>query len=119
LAVPFTAIQVGQPGRELLELIPGVEIKELPNTCSGMAGTFGIKSWHFRTSLRMGWPSISALRDPALHAATTECSACRIQLEQGTTKPTLHPIKILAAAYGLWPGGLDGLLRPGSPFLLS
>jgi FAD/FMN-containing dehydrogenase/Fe-S oxidoreductase len=113
------AMEVGQPGRELLELIPGVEVKELPNCCSGMAGTFGIKAENFRTSLRIGWPIINSLRDPKLDAAITECSTCRIQLEQGTTKPTLHPIKVLAAAYGLWPGGRQKLLQPGSPFLLS
>ena len=32
-----------------------------------------------------------------------ECSTCKIQMEQGTTKPTIHPIKILAMAYGLMP----------------
>ncbi|HPZ84225.1 MAG TPA: hypothetical protein PL064_12365, partial [Thermogutta sp.] len=78
-----------------------------------------IKAKNFRTSLRLGWSIISHLRDPAIQAASTECSACRIQLEQGTTKPTLHPIKVLAAAYGLWPGGLQRLLRPGSSFVLS
>lgn len=113
------ALGVGQPGRELLELIPGVTVEGLPNTCSGMAGMFGIKAKNFRTSLRLGWSIISHLRDPAIQAASTECSACRIQLEQGTTKPTLHPIKVLAAAYGLWPGGLQRLLRPGSSFVLS
>ena len=113
------AMEVGQPACELLKLIPGVEVKELPNCCSGMAGTFGIKAENFRTSLRIGWPIINSLRDPEIHAAVTECSTCRIQLEQGTTKPTLHPIKVLAAAYGLWPGGMQKLLQPGSPFLLS
>jgi hypothetical protein len=39
-------------------------------------------------------------------------------MEQGTTKPTVHPIKLLAKAYGLLPGpapdGLDGLLTATS-----
>ena len=26
-----------------------------------------------------------------------------MQMEQGTTKPTLHPIKLLALSYGLMP----------------
>ncbi|MGQ9504376.1 MAG: anaerobic glycerol-3-phosphate dehydrogenase subunit C [Thermogutta sp.] len=113
------SLGVGQPGRELLELIPGVEVQDLPNGCSGMAGTFGIKAQNFRISLRTGWPIINSLRDRAIHAAVTECSMCRIQLEQGTRKPTLHPIKVLAAAYGLWPGGVQKLLQPGSSFLLA
>ncbi|MBL7040505.1 MAG: hypothetical protein ISR77_17855, partial [Pirellulaceae bacterium] len=38
-----------------------------------------------------------------------ECSACKMQMEQGTTKPTIHPLKILALAYGLMPD-LESLL---------
>ena len=34
---------------------------------------------------------------------TTECSACKMQMEQGTTKPTVHPLKMLALSYGLLP----------------
>jgi len=39
-------------------------------------------------------------------------------MEQGTTKPTVHPIKLLAKAYGLLDGPgphkLDGLLTATS-----
>jgi hypothetical protein len=46
---------------------------------------------------------ITALRDPALQLGTTECSACRLQMEQGTAKATIHPLKLLALSYGLMP----------------
>ena len=68
-----------------------------------MAGTFGLLHKNYRNSLRAGWKLISRLRDRTLHAGTTECSACKIQMEQGTTKPTIHPIKLLALSYGLMP----------------
>ena len=31
---------------------------------------------------------------------STECSACRIQMEDGAGKRTLHPIQYLALGYG-------------------
>ena len=68
-----------------------------------MAGTFGLSRKNYRSSLRAGRPMISALRDPSLQAGTTECSACRLQMEQGTTKATIHPLKLLALSYGLMP----------------
>ena len=45
-------------------------------------------------------------------AGATECSACRLQMEQGTRKPTAHPIKLLVKSYGLLrgPDGLEPLL---------
>jgi Fe-S oxidoreductase len=68
-----------------------------------MAGIYGLKRDNYRSSLRVGWGLISALRDPAIQAGATECSACKIQMEQGVTKPTIHPVKILALSYGLMP----------------
>jgi len=97
------ALEVGSPGENLLRLIRGVEVRRIERGCSGMAGAFGLKRENYRASLRAGWGLISAMRDPAIEFGTTECSACKIQMEQGTTKPTIHPLKILAYAYGLMP----------------
>jgi Fe-S oxidoreductase len=68
-----------------------------------MAGTYGLKRQNYRSSLRAGWGLITAMRDTALECGVTECSACKLQMEQGTRKPTLHPLKLLALAYGLMP----------------
>jgi len=68
-----------------------------------MAGTFGLKRENYRASLRAGWGLIRAVRDPGVQLGATECSACKIQMEQGTSKPTIHPIKVLALAYGIMP----------------
>jgi hypothetical protein len=44
-------------------------------------------------------------------------------MEQGTRKPTIHPVKLLARSYGLLPGGgsegLDGLLTTTSGTLTT
>ncbi len=97
------ALEVGTPGANLLGLIPGLTVQDVNAGCSGMAGTYGFKRENYRTSLRAGWGLITALRNPALQVGTTECSSCKIQMEQGTTKPTIHPLKLLALAYGLAP----------------
>jgi Fe-S oxidoreductase len=95
------ALNVGSPGENLLRLIPGLKVARTERGCSGMAGTFGFKRENYRNSLRAGWGLISALRDPAIQLGATECSSCKIQMEQGTTKPTIHTLKLLALAYGL------------------
>ena len=97
------ALSVGTPGENLLRLIGGLQVFHVEKGCSGMAGTYGLKRENFRRSLRAGWGLISALRDPTFQAGTTECSACKMQMEQGTSKPTVHPLKVLALAYGLMP----------------
>ncbi len=97
------ALDVGSPGERLLKLIPGLSVKRIERGCSGMAGTYGLRRDNYRASLRAGWGLISALRDTSIDLGTTECSTCKMQMEQGTTKPTIHPLKMLALAYGLMP----------------
>jgi FAD/FMN-containing dehydrogenase/Fe-S oxidoreductase len=106
------------PAEHLLRLIPGLAVQAADRGCSGMAGTFGLAHEHYRASLRVGLGLVSAMRGGGVEAGATDCSACRIQMEQGTTKPAVHPLKLLAKAYGLLPGrsphGLDDLLTATS-----
>lgn len=92
-----------RPGLELLKLIPKLNVVSIDKGCSGMAGTFGLMKSNYRKSLRAGWELISTLRHTKITSGTTECSACKMQMEQGTKKPTLHPLKLLAHAYGFLP----------------
>ena len=113
------ALNVGTPGQNLLKLIPGLAVKPIDRGCSGMAGTYGLKRENYRSSLRAGWGLISSLRDPAIQAGTTECSACKMQMEQGTTKPTIHPLKLLALSYGLMPQIGQLLTTPGEELIVT
>lgn len=97
------ALEIGSPGENLLRLVPGLKVHRIDKGCSGMAGTFGLRKENYRNSLRAGWPLISSIRESNWLAGTTECSACKMQMEQGTSKPTIHPLKLLALSYGLMP----------------
>jgi FAD/FMN-containing dehydrogenase/Fe-S oxidoreductase len=94
------ALNVGTPGLELIRRIPEIEVEFIDRGCSGMAGTFGLHRDNFLTSLRSGRGLLNRLRDGDLDLGSTECGACRIQMEQGAPKWTLHPIKLLSLAYG-------------------
>lgn len=112
------------PAEHLLKLVPGLALDAADRGCSGMAGTFGLSRSNYRTSLRVGLGLVSAMRNSGIAAGATECSGCRIQMEQGTAKPTVHPVKLLAKSYGLLagpgPDGLDTLLtRTSGPLTTS
>ena len=104
------------PAEHLLRLVPGLELDATERGCSGMAGSWGLHHDNHRASLRIGLGLVSAMRGDSVDAGATECSACRLQMEQGTTRPTVHPVKILAKSWGLLPGagGLDPLLTTAS-----
>jgi FAD/FMN-containing dehydrogenase/Fe-S oxidoreductase len=107
------------PGEQLLRLIPGLTVQRLERGCSGMAGIFGLKRANYRRSLRMGRGLISAMREPTIEVGSTECSSCKIQMEQGTTKPTVHPLKLLALAYGLMPEFKSLLTRRSQDLIVT
>ena len=111
------ALEDHTPGEHLLRLIPGIRVRRIEKGCSGMAGVFGLKSKNYRNSLRSGWGLLSTMRDSEIQVGTTECSACKIQMEQGTSKPTLHPLKLLALAYSIMPE-LEEQLRGASRDLI-
>ena len=87
----------------LLALIPGLRVHTIDAGCSGMAGTWGLKAENYDASLAAGAGMFAELNRPRVLFGSTECSACRLQLQEGTGKRTLHPIQYLAYAYGLLP----------------
>jgi FAD/FMN-containing dehydrogenase/Fe-S oxidoreductase len=97
------ALGAGTPLADLLRLIPRLEVRRIDEGCSGMAGAWGLTRQNFRESVRIGWGLISRMRGGDLVAGVTECSSCKMQMEQGNNVPTLHPIKLLALSYGLMP----------------
>lgn len=97
------ALGVGSPAQNLLRLIPELRLVRMEKGCSGMAGVYGMTRRNYRSSLRAGLPLLSELRSGRHQLGSTECGSCRTQMEQAATVPTLHPIKLLAASYGLMP----------------
>jgi FAD/FMN-containing dehydrogenase/Fe-S oxidoreductase len=113
------ALGVGAPAENLLRLVPGIKVNRLEKGCSGMAGLWGVKRENYRASLRAGRELISTVRDGPFQIGTTECSTCKMQMEQGSAKPTIHPIKLLALAYGLMPEIADLVRSSGKPLVVS
>jgi FAD/FMN-containing dehydrogenase/Fe-S oxidoreductase len=112
--VPCHLKALGRPpaGPALLALIPGLRVHTIDVSCSGMAGTFGLKAENYRVSLEAGRPMLEELARPRVLFGSTECSTCRLQMEDGGRKRTLHPVQYLALAYGLMPELSQRLKEP-------
>jgi len=93
------ALQIGRPGLDFMKRIDGLEIVESRAACCGIAGTFGMKKEHYELSMRIGERMFDALTAEGVSAGLSECSTCRLQMEQ-SGKGTYHPAELLAAALG-------------------
>ncbi|MBN1631759.1 MAG: anaerobic glycerol-3-phosphate dehydrogenase subunit C [Thermoleophilia bacterium] len=95
------AQEIGSPALELLREIPGVEVIDLAAGCCGMAGTFGMKAGTYDFSMQVGQPLFDRVAEVAPDLLASECSTCRMQLAQATGIETVHPVSLLAEAYGV------------------
>ena len=113
------ALDIGYPSVNLLGLIPGLSVETIEAGCCGMAGIYGMQAKNYYNSIRIGMPLINQLRKPTIQASTTDCSSCRIAMEHKSTKPCIHPIKILACSYGIMPEVAETLHRPARDNFLT
>ncbi len=85
------------PGfRDLCAETAGIELEPLPESCCGMAGTFGLRRGHRGLSAAIGAPLIAALKEGAFTAVVSECASCRLQLGAESGLPALHPLELFA-----------------------
>jgi Fe-S oxidoreductase len=86
---------------EVLKLLAGIDVKELDGGCCGIAGTFGMQEKNYDLSMQIGRKLAEKIEESGADTILTECSTCKMQIEQLTGKKVEHPIKVLAEAFGL------------------
>jgi anaerobic glycerol-3-phosphate dehydrogenase C subunit len=85
---------------ELLQKLCNIPVTDLKAGCCGLAGTFGMQKKNYELSERIAQSLKDALDNTSAQSVLTECAACGMQIEHISGKHALHPIKVLAKAYG-------------------
>lgn len=95
------AHNMGLPAIELMEMVPGVKIKHVQADCCGIAGTYGYKKEKYRIGMDVGQPVFDQVRQTGSPLAVCDSETCRWQIAHATGAKMLHPVELLAGAYGL------------------
>lgn len=96
------AHHMGQPALDLFALIPGLEVHLADADCCGIAGTYGYKVEKYEIAMRVGEHLFHQVRETGIHKATIcDSETCRWQISHATSAPSVHPVEVLALAYGL------------------
>ena len=100
----YRAHRLGRPGVEVLELIPELQVVESQAACCGIAGTYGYKVEKYEIAMQVGSELFDFIRksvhDFRAPVAICDSETCRWQITHGTGVPAIHPVELLAAAYG-------------------
>jgi glycerol-3-phosphate dehydrogenase subunit C len=95
------AHNIGLPAIDLMEMIPGVKIKHVQADCCGIAGTYGYKKEKYGISQAVGQRVFEQVRATNPELAVCDSETCRWQIHQATGAKMVHPVELLASAYGL------------------
>lgn len=91
---------MGNKGANLIELIPGVVVEQIER-CSHHDGTWGLKKASHDISLKYGERLFEAMKEAEAGLFVSDCPLAANQIEQGTGTRPVHPMQVLAQAYGI------------------
>ncbi|MBN1992063.1 MAG: anaerobic glycerol-3-phosphate dehydrogenase subunit C [Anaerolineae bacterium] len=101
LPCQLRAHNMGLPAIDLMELIPGVIIKHVQADCCGIAGTYGYKKEKYQIAMDVGRPLFDQIKQSGSAVAICDSETCRWQIAHATGVKMIHPVELLAQAYGL------------------
>jgi glycerol-3-phosphate dehydrogenase subunit C len=112
LACHARAQNIGQTAVEMLRLLPGSDISVIER-CSGHGGLWGVLKGNFETAVTVGRPGA---RQALRNARPSECPLAGMHILQGIEMvakgENLHPIELVARAYGIPGPWSKGEARP-------
>jgi glycerol-3-phosphate dehydrogenase subunit C len=92
---------MGAPALDLLALVPELRVVPVEGSCCGIAGTYGLKQEKHDIAMAVGAALFRDLRAAQPDVVACDSETCRWQITAATGLPTVHPVELLARAYGL------------------
>ena len=84
----------------LLELIPGIGVTKVVDSCCGMGGSYGMKAAHYDMSVQIARKLWEEIEDASVDCVATECGTCMLQIEaRQKAKKAVHPVVLMNDAY--------------------
>ncbi len=92
---------IGMPYLDLLDLIPDMSMEAIQTNayCCGIAGIMGFKRDFHKASLYLGSRLMAKIKRMDPDHLVTDCLSCRLQFNQMTRYPVIHPIEVLSQSY--------------------
>ncbi|MEW6577612.1 MAG: anaerobic glycerol-3-phosphate dehydrogenase subunit C [Chloroflexota bacterium] len=104
---------MGRPALDVLDLIPGLRCWEIDADCCGIAGTYGYKAEKREIAEAVGRPIAEQVSAAEATLVVCDTETCRWQITSLTGAKTIHPVELVALAYGLTVDRYTPPLRAG------
>jgi glycerol-3-phosphate dehydrogenase subunit C len=96
------AQRVAAPTRGLLERVPDTEVTVVEH-CSAVDGTWGMKSEYYALGVKYARKLVRGIEDAEAAHVASDCPLASQRIARENKVSVLHPVELLARAYGLDP----------------
>jgi glycerol-3-phosphate dehydrogenase subunit C len=98
-ACHYRAQQMGPKSKDLMELT-GAKVT-MVERCSAIDGTWGLRAANVEVARKIAAPLMEAVAKAETGLVAGDCHLSNTAIREGTGKAPVHPIQVLARAYGL------------------
>ena len=105
------AQQMGPKSRDLMALT-GAEVNVVER-CSAIDGTWGLRAENVDMARKIARPLMEAVRSAGSELVTGDCHLANTAIREATNRVPVHPVQVLARAYGIEDGAAPRDEKPG------
>ena len=98
-ACHYRAQQIGPKSRDLMALT-GAKVA-MVERCSAIDGTWGLRAENVKLARRVAKPLMERVRESEEELIAGDCQLANVAIDESTQKRPIHPLQVLARAYGI------------------
>lgn len=98
-ACHYRAQQMGPKSRELMQLT-GAKV-QMVERCSAIDGTWGLRAENAELARHVAEPLMDRVKEAETDLVAGDCQLSNTAIHEGTGRRPVHPLQVLATAYGL------------------
>lgn len=89
----------GRPVFKLLPKIPDLKLEDANAGCCGLSGIYGYKKDTAAIARVVGSELKAKIKQSKATLGICECNICRLQMQNGTGKKAVHPLRLICKSY--------------------
>ena len=92
--------------------LTGAEVNVVER-CSAIDGTWGLRAENVDLARKIARPLMEAVRSAGSELVTGDCHLANTAIREATNRVPVHPVQVLARAYGIEDGAAPRDEKPG------
>jgi Fe-S oxidoreductase len=110
-ACHYRAQQIGPKSMQLMQLT-GAKV-QMVERCTAIDGTWGLRAENVELARRVAKPLMERIKESEAELVAGDCQLANVAIEEGSGKRPIHPLQVMARAYGIGDDVTDP--RPAPP----